>query len=203
MDDDDEIDDEEFWGPPAWLRWQYTLKRKIRAMTIWQWIIFIALSLVLFRFLRPVHNAASERASRQHELPKTILSEEPSDGIDWSRFAYTQYVTDMEYLCNSLMMFESLHRLGSKADRLLLYPAQWELSPKNPTYISKFLRKAQVDYKVHIVPIRALHFDDGEGTWAESFTKLLAFRQTQYERVLSLDSDGTILKVPFSITPNY
>ena len=31
-------------------------------------------------------------------------------------------------------------------------------------------------------------------TWAESFTKLLAFNQTQYSRVLHLDSDGTVLQ---------
>ena len=32
-------------------------------------------------------------------------------------------------------------------------------------------------------------------TWAESYTKLLAFNQTQYDRVLSLDSDSTVLQV--------
>lgn len=32
-------------------------------------------------------------------------------------------------------------------------------------------------------------------TWADSFTKLLAFNQTQYDRVLSLDSDATLLQV--------
>jgi alpha-N-acetylglucosamine transferase len=31
-------------------------------------------------------------------------------------------------------------------------------------------------------------------TWAESFTKLLAFNQTQYARVLSLDSDSVLLQ---------
>ena len=31
-------------------------------------------------------------------------------------------------------------------------------------------------------------------TWAESFTKLLAFNQTQYKRVLHLDSDATVLQ---------
>lgn len=31
-------------------------------------------------------------------------------------------------------------------------------------------------------------------TWADSFTKLLAFNQTQYDRVLSMDSDSTILQ---------
>lgn len=32
------------------------------------------------------------------------------------------------------------------------------------------------------------------GTWADSFTKLLAFNQTNYTRVLSLDSDSVILQ---------
>ena len=31
-------------------------------------------------------------------------------------------------------------------------------------------------------------------TWSDSFTKLLAFNQTQYDRVLSLDSDATVLQ---------
>lgn len=31
-------------------------------------------------------------------------------------------------------------------------------------------------------------------TWADSYTKLLAFNQTQYDRVLSLDSDSTVLQ---------
>jgi alpha-N-acetylglucosamine transferase len=31
-------------------------------------------------------------------------------------------------------------------------------------------------------------------TWAESFTKLLAFNQTQYDRVLALDSDSNVLE---------
>lgn len=37
-------------------------------------------------------------------------------------------------------------------------------------------------------------------TWAESYTKLLAFNQTQYDRVLSLDSDSTVLQVRRSST---
>ena len=32
------------------------------------------------------------------------------------------------------------------------------------------------------------------GTWADSYTKLLAFNLTQYDRVLNLDSDSTVLR---------
>ncbi len=33
------------------------------------------------------------------------------------------------------------------------------------------------------------------GSWADSYTKLLAFNQTEYDRVLSLDSDSTLLQI--------
>jgi alpha-N-acetylglucosamine transferase len=114
-------------------------------------------------------------------------------GIDWSKFAYSQYVTDRKYLCNSLMIFESLHRLGSRAERLMMYPEQWSLDPagaSDPT----LLWKARDEYNVTLVPIRVQHFS-GEATWGDSFTKLLAFNQTQYERVISLDSDANVLQV--------
>ena len=38
------------------------------------------------------------------------------------------------------------------------------------------------------------HFAFSLATWADSFTKLLAFNQTQYDRVLSIDSDVLLLQ---------
>jgi len=112
--------------------------------------------------------------------------------IDWSQYAYIQYVTDKNYLCNSLMIFQSLQRLGSRAERLMMYPEQWFLDPEASN--STLLRQARDDYGVKLVPVRVQEFT-GEATWGESFTKLLAFNQTQYERVISLDSDANVLKV--------
>lgn len=57
------------------------------------------------------------------EVPE--LDMETTD-VDWSKFAYTLYATDTVYLCNAVMLFESLHRLGAKADRVLLYPRSLE-----------------------------------------------------------------------------
>ncbi|KAF4555999.1 Glucose N-acetyltransferase-like protein 1 [Elsinoe fawcettii] len=114
------------------------------------------------------------------------------------------------------MMFEALHRLNSSASRLLLYNDEW--APKPPpvphrswlarflfkpmpltpamlqrdSYIHKLLVLAQEQYNVILKPVPVLR-RSGEWTWAESFTKLLAFNQTQYKRVLSLDSDATLL----------
>lgn len=51
-----------------------------------------------------------------------------------------QYVTTSPYLCNSVIPFERLHTLGSKADRLLMYPSH--MNPDGKSVDSKLLRKA-------------------------------------------------------------
>ncbi|KAE8152257.1 nucleotide-diphospho-sugar transferase [Aspergillus avenaceus] len=112
--------------------------------------------------------------------------------VNWSRSAYVQYVTNTAYLCNSVMIFEALHRFGSKADRLMMYPSGFSLD--GTSVESKLLRKAQGQYGVKLMPIQVQSKEDRDSTWAESYTKLLAFNQTQYDRVLSLDSDVTLLQ---------
>ncbi|KAI1872914.1 hypothetical protein JX265_004711 [Neoarthrinium moseri] len=116
--------------------------------------------------------------------------------INWSRFAYTQYVTNQAYLCNSLMIFETLYRLGSKADRVMMYPEKMmdPAATEATTDEGKMLIKARDTYKVKLVPVAVQRRSGGDSTWAESFTKLLAFNQTQYDRVLNVDSDATILQ---------
>lgn len=136
--------------------------------------------------------------------------------VDWSRFAYIQYVTDTDYLCNSLMLFEALHRLGSKPDRLMMYPEDFSIADDEDSEEARLLRIARDEYRVKLKPIQVQSRpgDDRKSvfqmtvytmrppnaitvavTWAESYTKLLAFNQTEYDRVLSLDSDSTVLQV--------
>ncbi|KAF2715585.1 glycosyltransferase family 8 protein [Pleomassaria siparia CBS 279.74] len=78
------------------------------------------------------------------------------------------------------MIFESLHRLQAEADLLIMYP---------------LLAQARDLYKAKLVPIQVKTFRNGhDPTWQDSYTKLLAFNQTQYKRVISLDSDATVLQ---------
>ncbi|KAK9251623.1 nucleotide-diphospho-sugar transferase [Lipomyces tetrasporus] len=151
------------------------------------------------------YNSSSSSSPPSYSLsPSTLATSSPGtlqpdelNGIDWSRFAYVQYVTDTAYLCNSVMLFEILHRLGSKAHRLMMYPSSFTVDGAS-TEESRLLRQARDKYGVKLMPIeiqrRETSDDDGSATWAEGFTKLLAFNQTQYDRVLSLDSDSTVLQ---------
>lgn len=70
--------------------------------------------------------------------------------IDWSRFAYTQYITNKEYLCNSIILFETLHRLASKADRLLMDPSHFSTVDSHDSIESRLLRLGRNLYRVKL-----------------------------------------------------
>ncbi|EMC95895.1 glycosyltransferase family 8 protein [Baudoinia panamericana UAMH 10762] len=122
---------------------------------------------------------------------------------DWSKYAYVQYATDEHNLCNALMVFESLHRHGSKAQRVLLHNPQWaSLAQGADDRQAHLLSLAQRKYHVNLRPVQLLD-ERGEptqglggetATWDTSITKLRAFELTEYERVLHIDSDVTLLQ---------
>jgi hypothetical protein len=85
-----------------------------------------------------------------------------STDVDWSRFAYTQYVTNTDYLCNSVMLFEILHRLGSKADRLMMYPLHFNPEEKPDSTEGRLLLKARDEYGVKLSAIEIQHKDEGD-----------------------------------------
>jgi alpha-N-acetylglucosamine transferase len=122
-----------------------------------------------------------------------------TSSVHWSDFAYAQYVTNPSDLCNSLMVLEALRRHGTKADLLMLYPRGWELPAGNgsdSTYESKLLVQARDSYRTILSPIQVKNFkNEDDPTWQDSYTKLFAWNQTQYKRIISLSSDSTILNV--------
>ncbi|KAE8350637.1 nucleotide-diphospho-sugar transferase [Aspergillus coremiiformis] len=147
----------------------------------------IILLITVFLFLSPF---SLPRTS--YNAPVNTAYSNPIQSTDWSRFAYVQYATTTDYLCNSVMIFEALTRLKSKAERLLMYPAYYPVDENSIQ--GQLLRKARDEYGVNLMPVQLHGRETEDETWAYSYTKLLAFNQTQYDRVLSLDSDATLLQ---------
>jgi hypothetical protein len=121
--------------------------------------------------------------------------------VDWSRFAYSQNTTDTQSLCNSLMVFEKLHKLKSKAGRVLMYPQEWDVHQDDINWW--LMRIAERKFRVQLQPIQLIGADNNDqipGTlnkpsdWNVSFTKIRTFELSQYKRVLHLDSDITLLQ---------
>lgn len=101
------------------------------------------------------------------------------------------------------MVFEALQRLGSKADRVLLYPEEWDMvDESSQDRVSQLLIRAERMWKVKLRPISLLDTDgkaspgtlNAPSSWSTSITKLRAFELGEYDRVLHLDSDITLLQ---------
>lgn len=117
---------------------------------------------------------------------------------DWSRFAYVQYATDVHSLCNAYMVFESLHRLGSKAERVLLFPKEWNAETEDEAdRSSQLLARANRLYNVRLYPMEVLGLDgvvppgtlEEPSSWETGVTKFRAFELDDFDRVLYFDSD--------------
>ncbi|KAJ5741149.1 Glucose N-acetyltransferase 1 [Penicillium malachiteum] len=163
------------------------VKRQLRRPRTWITLLVFFLMIKLYRS-RP-------------QPDTSLLPHINYNKVDWSRYAYTQYATSETYLCNCLMVFEALERLGSKADRILFYPQEWDLIIENDgDRTSQLLVMAKEEYNVQMRPI----FIDGvrppedrgpaQASWDTSTAKLSAFALLEYERVIHLDSDMTLLQ---------
>lgn len=166
--------------------------RRIRTALITSTLLLVILSLSHFAALVPTRPALPQHTTNSSSATTY------NDGVQWSDFAYVQYVTNANYLCNSLMILDALYHSKAKADRIMMYPEEWHVAEDNTTDAppeSKLLAKARDAYHAKLVPIQVQSFEKGDATWKDSYTKLLAFNQTQYKRVMSLDSDAIVREV--------
>lgn len=115
-------------------------------------LIFLLLIILFTRQLHPSHFEGTLTSW----APTPRLSQYQTGHIDWSRFAYSQYVTGEDVLCNSLMLFESLHRLESKADRVLMHPLGWQVAEmgNDTDVVGTLLKQAREEYNVKLVPVK-------------------------------------------------
>lgn len=82
----------------------------------------------------------------------------------------------------------------------MLYPSHWDPNEINDydealglTPVARLLQQAQRDYYVKLRAVEVLHQNNtAQETWADSYTKLLAFNLTEFDRVLAIDSDSVV-----------
>ncbi|KAK8192790.1 nucleotide-diphospho-sugar transferase [Phyllosticta capitalensis] len=158
-------------------------------------LAFVALLLLVFVWYS--HGPTPDVTKKKNKLRNGLSA----DGVDWSKYAYSQYATNGAYLCNSIMAFDALEKLGSKADRILFYPDNWDLEvTASDDRDSQLLVMARDKYRVKLIPMHMQSLkakgkeeeDEWEETWDFSINKFLAWNQTQYERVIHFDSDVTL-----------
>ncbi|KAL4887890.1 nucleotide-diphospho-sugar transferase [Aspergillus ambiguus] len=159
------------------------VKRQLRHIRTWVVFAIFILFILYLRRERP---------------PPVRVTHIDYNRVDWSRYAYSQYATSSAYLCNAVMVFESLQRLGSRAQRVLFYPENWDVAVESSQdRDSQLLQMAAETYNVMLIPVDDEMMEAGAGageSWDKSITKLLVFGETEFERVIHLDSDVTVLQ---------
>lgn len=159
------------------------VKRHLRRSKTWAILAFITVLIFIYRrFIKTSYVSSPIRY----------------DLVNWSHFAYSQYATSHAYLCNAIMIFDSLQRVGSRADRILFYPIGWGSGNMdgNGNRNDQLLVMARDKYGAALVPVDDDLISGEAGpsqSWNTSAAKLLAFGQVQYSRVIHIDSDSVIL----------
>ncbi|KAL8978192.1 MAG: hypothetical protein Q9205_006168 [Flavoplaca limonia] len=157
-------------------------------------LIYVVLAATFLYLLVTRHSPLSLLPHRTSDHGPSLRNK----NVKWSQYAYFQYATSSAYLCNSVMLFEALHRLDSKADRILLYPNKWDTRIENLSdRDSQLLVKARDWYNVRLVPVDipiTQDKDEQNGQQGAPFTKFAAWNTGRYRRVLYLASDVTLLR---------
>ncbi|KAB2573420.1 Glucose N-acetyltransferase 1 [Lasiodiplodia theobromae] len=107
------------------------------------------------------------------------------------RFAYAQYVTTLDYLCNAVINFGLLRRFGTKYDLVLIFPKAWSEGNSKEAKAMQKLQAAQPD--IYYRSFDVISTNSGDATWRDSLTKFHSFALTEWSRVLAFDSDALVL----------
>jgi len=132
----------------------------IRDVLRWRWrrrfLPLFLIATTAFLLSRSGHSFVVERwysgprcLQNPPMIPNSSYLEDKN--IDWSRLAYITYATNTDYLCNALMLFETLQRFGSLPHRVILYPTSM-----NPTAISvdaTLLQRARNEFHAILIPV--------------------------------------------------
>lgn len=120
----------------------------LKTLVRWRnWIALAALAYTLWNIDYATRLHGPLCIDQKPTQPVELLSE----GVDWKQFAYMQYVTTPDYLCNSLMFFEALSKTGSQADRVILYPRHYKNNTESRE--AMMLLSAEKTWNVITIPV--------------------------------------------------
>lgn len=126
---------------------------------------------------------------------KYLASNRPKGG--WAKVAYVQLVKEHLHVCNALMLFAVLDDQESMAQRVIMYPKEWDasttgaLDPQIETS-RRLLRNAGKRYKVMLQPVEPI-LKGGEQSTFPTFPLAGLLSLTAYNRVVHLVPSGLVL----------
>ena len=81
----------------------------------------------------------------------------------WGKVAYVQLLRKHIHVCNAVMLFADLSRERSPAQRLILYPSDWNEQKENQASMTPYLetsmrllQRAAKRYGVQLLPVKPI-----------------------------------------------
>lgn len=110
------------------------------------------------------------------------------------RFAYVQYATNRQYLCNALINVARLRSHRVAPDILVMVPRDFLVEqPDKP--IGKLIAALRArNVKFHALDLSDARLQSVDVTYTYALQKLELFRLTQYRRIVYFDSDALVMK---------
>ncbi|KAI9894976.1 MAG: hypothetical protein M1814_000197 [Vezdaea aestivalis] len=140
----------------------------------------------------PTPSKSANAASPLLSLPSLRSDDAPPPKVRWDRLAYVQLITSPEGICEVLLLFAELHRQGSRADRLMLYPRAWDKGHGGGAAARRMLDLSMERYGVKAWPVDPfLRDSDPLDPASYPLTALLAL--THYNAVLTLATPALLL----------
>lgn len=129
------------------------------------------------------------------EAIEQVYNSTDLEAVDWSKYAYVLYATSSAHMCNAMMIFAELRKFHTRAQLVLLVNADFLDEPWNYEYeyttLTAFSKK--FDVKLKATKVKRINDKHDVNIWISSFTKLMVFNETDYERIIYLDSDAILL----------
>ncbi|TVY60633.1 Glucose N-acetyltransferase 1 [Fusarium oxysporum f. sp. cubense] len=107
------------------------------------------------------------------------------------KFAYAQYATNLDYLCNAIINFSLLRMYGASHDLVLIFPKDWSEGTSEQAKAIDNIRSKHPD--IYLRPMDVISTSKGDATWRDSLTKFQSFSLTEWTRILAFDSDSLVL----------
>jgi alpha-N-acetylglucosamine transferase len=129
------------------------------------------------------------------EIIEALYDSVDKNAVDWTRYAYVLYATSSSHMCNAMMIFAELRKFNTQAQLVLLVRNEFLTDREHFQHEYTTLTDFANSYNVILKPTEVIQIGgDSVSIWTSSFTKLMVFNETEYDRVIYLDSDAILLR---------
>lgn len=155
------------------------------AVSIVGWIDLTKMASSEERSMAMQHSAASHLLKAPRQAHRSNVTD-ATDGQARKRFAYMFYATSDVYACAALQFMDRL------VNRFDMDTTRIDLAVLHTDEVSSiFLAKMHERLNVRTISVAAIDADARNPTWLHSLTKLRAFQEWGYDRVVYVDADST------------